>query len=501
MVNLKTAPTSSSQILVLGLASKNGKLVVESGDTNVNPSSLVSSLELMGATGKAEEITLLPQPRSTGVELIVFTGLGDASNKHLYDHEVLRRAAGSAARFLSGKISADFSLPHNDMQSFAAITEGVGLGSYAFHDFRGSSKKDQKEPLKSATIISKVARASEPATKAILKRSAVIVKYVHIVRDLVNTPANHLSPAIFVTKIRSLSTGLGVKIEVLDEKALKSKGYGGIYSVGQGSANPPRLLHISYTPAKVNKRFAFVGKGITFDTGGYALKPAAGMDAMKTDMAGAASVVASLLAVAELKLPISLHAYACLAENMISDHATRPGDIITTLSGKTVEVLNPDAEGRLVLADGITRAIQDGEKGGGLHGLVDVATLTGAQIIALGVRTAGLMTNNDKFADDFLAISKEAGEQFWKMPLPEELRPTLDTAVADIANVGDKNGGMLVAGTFLKEFVPPEIPWLHLDIAGPSYTDKAAYGYNPVGATGITVRSLVCLAESASSQG
>jgi leucyl aminopeptidase len=297
--------------------------------------------------------------------------------------------------------------------------------------------------------------------------------------------------------MKSMGAGLAVKIEVLDEKALKTKGYGGIYSVGQGSANPPRLLHISYSPAKPRKRFAFVGKGITFDTGGYALKPAAGMDAMKTDMAGAASVIAATLAIAELKLPVSVHAYACLAENMISENATRPGDVITTLSGKTVEVLNPDAEGRLVMADGLTRAVADAEKSGGLDGLIDVATLTGAQIIALGIRTAGLMSNNEAFTEEFLNVAKSTGELFWPMPLPEELRATLDTPVADIANVGDKSGGMLVAGVFLKEFVPPTTPWLHLDIAGPSYTEKTGHGYSPVGGTGITVRSLVALAESA----
>jgi len=202
-----------------------------------------------------------------------------------------------------------------------------------------------------------------------------------------------------------------------------------------------------------------------------------------------------------LKLPVTIHAYACMAENMISENATRPGDIITTLSGKTVEVLNPDAEGRLVLADGITRAIADAEKAGGLDGLIDVATLTGAQIIALGLRTAGLMGNDDSFAKEFLQIAEKTGELFWQMPLPEELRATLETPVADIANVGDKSGGMLVAGVFLKEFVSDSTPWLHLDIAGPSYVEKGPFGYNPVGGTGVTVRTLVALAESAVSHG
>lgn len=495
MTILKSAAKSSSEILVLGLASQNGSLKVEVGDSGVNPAAFATILTDLGATGAREEIIKVAGGSQSHHRLIIFTGLGEVAKNSDYQHEILRRAAGAAVRALTGKKAADFSLPHKSSAGLAAISEGVALGAYSFIEHRGSSKAEQKSPLASATIISKIAQTAEG--KNVIKRATILAKNVHIVRDLVNSPANHLSPIDFVNKMKKHSAGLGVKIEVLDEKALKSKGYGGIYSVGQGSANPPRLMHISYTPAKAKKRFAFVGKGITFDTGGYALKPAAGMDAMKTDMAGAASVVAALLAIAELKLPISVSAYACLAENMISDNATRPGDVITTLSGKTVEVLNPDAEGRLVMADGLTRAIADSEKKGGLDALIDVATLTGAQIIALGVRTAGLMTNNEKLSDEFLRVAEGAGELFWPMPLPEELRATLETPVADIANVGDKSGGMLVAGVFLKEFVPDHIPWLHLDIAGPSYIEKSPYGYNTVGATGITVRSLVALAESA----
>ena len=497
MTTIKTSAKNSADILVVGLAAKDGKLVVESGAASLNAKSFLSALEDLGATGRADEVIKITQ--SSTPHLILFTGLGEASND--YHHETLRRAAGAAARALAGKKSADIALPHKNSVGLAAISEGIGLGAYSFTDHRGASKADQKAPLPSATLVTKIGDSSE--SKAALKRAAILTKYVHLVRDLVNTPANHLSPAVFVTKMKAqiALNKLGVKVEVLDEKALKSKGYGGIYSVGQGSATPPRLLHVSYAPTgtKKVKHLAFVGKGITFDTGGYALKPAAGMEAMKTDMAGAASVIAATFAIAELKLPIAINAYACMAENMISGNATRPGDVITTLSGITVEVLNPDAEGRLVMADGLTRAIADGKKVGGLDGLVDVATLTGAQVIALGIRTAGLMGNNKKFTDEFLSVTEKSGEQFWPMPLPEELRATLDTPVADIANIGDRSGGMLVAGVFLKEFVSDDVPWLHLDIAGPSYVEKGPHGYNPIGATGITVRSLVGLAESAGS--
>jgi len=225
------------------------------------------------------------------------------------------------------------------------------------------------------------------------------------------------------------------------------------------------------------------------------------MSDMKSDMSGAAAVVAATFAIASLKLPVAIDTYACLAENMISGEATRPGDIITILGGKTVEVLNPDAEGRLVLADGLVRAAQDGARNGGLDGLIDVATLTGALVIALGTRTSAVMTNNEEFRTLFLEATGISGESFWPMPLPEDLKEVLASPSADMvnSNPANRNGGMLVAGLFLKEFVPAQIPWLHLDIAGTALTHEA-HGYSPVGGTGVTVRSLVALAELAVSQ-
>ena len=273
---------------------------------------------------------------------------------------------------------------------------------------------------------------------------------------------------------------------------MRDGGYGGISGVGQGSANPPRLLHIAYDPPKATKKLAYVGKGITFDSGGYALKPAAGMEAMKSDMSGAAAVSAAILAIAALKLPIAIDAWAAMAENMISDNATRPSDIHTMYGGKTIEVLNPDAEGRLVLADALVKAQESKKK---LDGIIDVATLTGAQVVALGTRTSAVMTNNEEFRAQFLVAANQAGEDFWPMPLPEELRASLDSTVADMANIGERMGGMLVAGLFLKEFIPAELPWLHLDIAGPAYNEDKPHGYTPIGGTGIAFRSLIRLAE------
>ena len=489
-------------VLVIGFSktpkSSQGKpqFKLHSGDLKVDEAPLLEALNDLGATGGADEVIKLPGRAS---KLIVLSGLGESKASDRFPHEALRRAAGAAARNLAGHASATFALPHSSLEEFSAIAEGAMLGAYAFDEFRGTSKADRKSPLGKISIFSKSAKKSE-YTKA-LRRCEVIAKYTFIVRDLINTPPSHLTPDSFTQRFKKLAAGSGVKVEILNDSQLRKLGYGGIIRVGQGSSNPPRLLHLSYTPKKKSvKRYAFVGKGITFDTGGLALKPAQGMEAMKSDMSGAAAVSAAALAIAELGLPIAIDAWAPLAENMVSDTATRPSDIITIYGGKTVEVLNPDAEGRLVLADAMMKAAEVGKKAGGLDGLVDVATLTGAQVVALGTRTSAVMTNNQEFSDTFLKIAESTGEQFWPMPLPEELRASLDSPVADIANIGDRMGGMLVAGLFLKEFVAPELPWLHLDIAGPAYNDAKPHGYTPVGGTGVALRTLVALAESMASR-
>ena len=483
------------EVLVLGLASTDSKggLAIEAGDMAIDTKTILAQLSDMGATGKADEVIKLP---GSHVRLLVFTGLGKKSAT--YAHETLRRAAGSASRSLSGNSSATFSLPTKNLVDVAAVAEGAALGAYSFTEFRGSTKDDFKAPIKTITVHSKLAGSAE--AKAAVVRAGIVAKYTYLVRDLINTPPSHLTPDSFTKKLAAVvkaagGAKAGLKIQVWDEKQLKSQGFGGIVGVGQGSANPPRLLHISYTPkGKAAKRYAFVGKGITFDTGGLALKPAAGMEAMKSDMSGAAAVSAAVVAIAELKLNVAIESWAPLAENMPSDTATRPSDIISIFGGKTVEVLNPDAEGRLVLADALMKAQTSKNK---LDGIIDVATLTGAQVVALGTRTSAVMTNNQEFSDAFLQIAAKSGEQFWPMPLPEELRASLDSPVADLANIGDRMGGMLVAGLFLKDFVNPELPWLHLDIAGPAYNEAKPHGYTPVGGTGIALRSLVTLAEQA----
>lgn len=498
-----TLPTISAsdnsvidEVLVLGFAldKKSKKFSILSGELRVDQGPLLQALTDLGASGVSDEVIKLPGSAS---KLILLTALSLKADGSIA-HEVLRRAAGAAARSLAGTTSATFALPQASKQDFQAIAEGALLGAYTFDEFRGSSKADRKPALKKITIYSK--KAKDKSFLQAIKRAEIIAKYTHLTRDLINTPPSHLTPDSFSLRFKKLATSLGVKVEILNETQLVKGGYGGIIGVGQGSANPPRLLRLSYRGKGARKRYAFIGKGITFDTGGLALKPAQGMEAMKSDMSGAAAVCAAVLAIAELKLPINVDAWAALAENMVSDKATRPSDIITIYGGKTVEVLNPDAEGRLVLADAMVRAAEVGKKAGGLDGMVDVATLTGAQVVALGTRTSAVMTNNESFREQFLTLAEITGEAFWPMPLPEELRASLDSPVADMANIGDRMGGMLVAGLFLKDFVDSELPWLHLDIAGPAYNEAKAHGYTPVGGTGVALRTLVALAESSAAK-
>ena len=492
MLKIKLTERADSEILVVGLGLVGKKLQIESTGAQIDTTALLATLTSMGASGEVDEVIKLP---SKSNKLIVFTGLGKIESN--FSPELLRRAAGAASRHLLGNNSASFALPHISVAEIAAIAEGAALGSYTFTEFRGSSKGAQKEPLSLITVITRFANTAQ--AKTAIKRAEIIAEQTFLVRDLINTPPSSLTPNSFCLRTKKLATKCGVKVEILNDAALRKGGYGGIIGVGQGSVNPPRLLHLSYSPTKAKKRFAFVGKGITFDTGGLALKPANGMEAMKADMSGAAAVVAAIFAIAQLKLPIAIDAWAPLAENMVSDTATRPSDVITIYGGKTVEVLNPDAEGRLVLADALVKAAEVGKKSGGLDGIIDVATLTGAQVVALGSRTSAVMTNDENFSGQFLTAANIAGESFWPMPLPVELRASLDSPIADLANIGDRMGGMLVAGLFLKEFIDPQTPWLHLDIAGPAFNEKTAHGYTPVGGTGIALRSLLCLAELASS--
>jgi leucyl aminopeptidase len=291
-------------------------------------------------------------------------------------------------------------------------------------------------------------------------------------------------------------------VEVLDDKALQKAGYGGIIGVGQGSSRPPRLVRLIHRGSKLAKKpqhakkVALVGKGVTFDTGGISIKPAASMHYMTSDMGGAAAVIATVTLAAHLALPIDVIATVPMAENMPSATAQRPGDVLTQYGGITVEVQNTDAEGRLILADAIVRACEDNP-----DYLIETSTLTGAQTVALGARIPGVM-GSDEFRDRVAAISQRAGENGWPMPLPDDLKDDLKSQVADLSNIsGQRFAGMLVAGVFLREFVADGVGWAHIDVAGPAYNTGSPWGYSPKGSTGVPTRTMFAVLEDICEKG
>ncbi|MEV0202134.1 leucyl aminopeptidase [Nonomuraea sp. NPDC050691] len=442
---------------------------------------LAASLTAAGFAGKPGEIAKVPTFGAITAPLLVAVGLGDKT-----DAETLRRAAGAAARSLAGTARAAVALPAESVGDAEAVALGALLGAYGFSRYRTGG--DGKAPVAELDVLSPL--DGEEAGR-ITARATALAESVSLVRDLVNTPPSDLWPAKFAEIAEQAAAEAGLAVEVLDEKQLKDGGYGGLIGVGQGSANPPRLVRLSYTHPEAAKTLAFVGKGITFDSGGLSLKPSASMDWMKSDMGGAAAVFGALLGIARLGVPVNAVGYLCLAENLPSGTAQRPSDVIHSYSGKTVEVLDTDAEGRLVLMDGIARAAEDSP-----DLIVDVATLTGAQIVALGWRTAGVMANDDAARELVVEAAAAAGEGAWGMPLPEELRKGLDSPIADIANLQPERwGSMLAAGIFLKEFVPDGVRWAHIDMAGPAFNKGEPYGYTPKGGTGAITRTLIGLAE------
>jgi leucyl aminopeptidase len=310
------------------------------------------------------------------------------------------------------------------------------------------------------------------------------------VRDLVNTPPNDLFPAELAARGAAAGKRAGLDVEVLDEAALAAGGYGGVLAVGGGSTRGPRLLRLTYRGKKARTKVALVGKGITFDSGGLSIKPAANMHHMTSDMAGAAAVIATVCLVAELGLPVEVTATVPMAENLPSGSAYRPADVVTFRNGKKAEITNTDAEGRVILADALARAAEDSP-----DAILETSTLTGAQLVALGSRTSGVMGSDD-MRDAVVAASTRSGEAMWAMPMPAELRRGLDSPIADFVNANaDRMGGMLVGAHFLAEFVPDGLPWAHIDIAGPSYNTGTPWGYTPKGGTGVPVRTLLATIE------
>jgi leucyl aminopeptidase len=489
-LNANDAATLKADTLVIGMAStgRNRKSItlVTDAKTAKRLGDLASTLSTLGATAAADEVVKVPSPRGVTADVVLAVGLGERGAS--VPKDTLRRAAGAAARALAGTRRAVFALPTEGPDDLEAVATGALLGSYSFTDFRGKTKAKQKSPLGSI-VIPGTAPTDKPA-RAAVRRAQAIVESVGLARDWVNTPPNALRPPSFASQAAEAAAEVGLGVEVLDEKQLKAGGYGGIMAVGQGSDAPPRLVRLTHRPEGATKHLALVGKGITFDTGGISIKPALGMEAMKNDMGGAAAVLAATVAIARLGIPVNVTTYAAMAENMPSGSAQRPSDVFVAYGGRTVEVLNTDAEGRLVMCDALARATEDEP-----DVIIDVATLTGAQLVALGARTAGIMANDDELRADVHAAADAVGEAMWPMPLPAELRKGLDSQVADIANLDNSRmGGMLSAGVFLKEFVEG-FRWAHIDIAGPAFENGQPWGYTAKGATGFPVRTLVQVAE------
>ncbi|MFF4544160.1 leucyl aminopeptidase [Streptomyces sp. NPDC001435] len=488
------APGLRADAIVIGVAKGAKGPVVAPGAEAVDKAydgRLADVLDTLGAAGAEGELTKLPSPAGFKAPLVVAVGLGAEPEKDTsYDAETLRRAAGVAARALSGAKKAAFALPVADADAVGAVGEGVLLGAYSFDAYKenGKDAKNGRSPLAEASLLG--GKPRDAAHKAALARATAVSEELNRARDLINMPPNDLNPAQFAAIAQTAAKEHGLKVQVLDEKALAKGGYGGILGVGGGSAAAPRLVKLSYTNSKATKHLAFVGKGITYDSGGISLKPAGHNETMKCDMSGAAAVFAAVVAAARLGLEVNVTGWLALAENMPSGAAVRPGDVLRMYSGKTVEVLNTDAEGRLVLADALWAA--SAEKP---DAIVDVATLTGAMVLALGNRTMGVMANDDAFRSTVHETAEQVGEPSWPMPLPEHLRKGMDSPTADIANMGERAGGGLVAGLFLREFVGEGITWAHLDIAGPAFNEQGPFGYTPKGGTGSAVRTLVRLAE------
>ncbi|GFG75519.1 leucyl aminopeptidase [Mycobacterium botniense] len=450
-----------------------------------------AGLRALDATGGSEQVNRLVVP-SLPVGSVLTVGLGGPRDE--WPADTLRRAAGAAARSLGGAESVITTLSELDM---AATVEGLILGSYRFTAFRSEKTAPKDRGLRKITVLSTAREAKTQAAHA-----AAVAAAVATARDFVNTPPSHLFPAEFAARAQALGESAGLDVEVLDDKALQDAGYGGVIGVGKGSSRPPRLVRLIHRGSqlaknpKAAKKVALVGKGITFDTGGISIKPASNMHHMTSDMAGAAAVIATVTLAAQLKLPIDVIATVPMAENMPSGTAQRPGDVLTHYGGTTVEVLNTDAEGRLILADAIVRACEDNP-----DYLIETSTLTGAQTIALGTRTPGVM-GSDEFRDRVAAISQRVGENGWPMPLPEELKDELKSTVADLTNVsGQRFAGMLVAGVYLREFVPDTVSWAHIDVAGPAYNTGNPWGYTPKGGTGVPTRTMFAVLEDIAEHG
>lgn len=495
---LSDSPLSTLQLdaVIVGTASADDEITLLPGADELDGQRLLDTLRRLGAKGSDGEVVKVAL--AADQPLVIAVGLGtvpEATDEDAagFDANAVRKAAGAAIRATAGLARVGITLARIGEEFSAELVQAVGegavLGAYRFDEYRSEEPKAAELPAEDVVVL---AGSTDGEAAAALQRAVRIGEAVCLARDFVNTPPNDLYPDSFARRAQALAGTAGVQAEIYDEQQLDAEGYGGLLAVGGGSDRKPRLLRLTWAPeaaAADTPSVALVGKGITFDSGGISLKPGPKMDLMKTDMSGAAAVIATVLLVAALELPIKVVATVPLAENLPSGSAYRPADVVTHYGGKRSEILNTDAEGRVVLADAIARACEDDPTY-----LIETSTLTGAQVVALGDRMAGVMGSED-FRDRVTEAANCVGEPAWAMPLPQEVRDGMKSKTADIANIGAGPGGMLAGGHYLKEFVADGVEWAHIDIAGPSFNSGSAYGFVAEGATGTPVRTLLHVIE------
>lgn len=445
---------------------------------------LAKHLESVEFTGKANQLIEVPTLGRIPAPRLLVCGAGERG-----EGEAVRLEAALAtvvrATLGTNPSAVAVALPEN-VASFRAVGEGVVLGAYRFTKYLTGERRPKREIERIELLTNARITAGENRD---LELGRAIAEAICLTRDVVNEPPNVLYPETLVERARTVAKKGNLKLKVLDPKALAAQGHALHVAVGQGSVHGPYLAHLTYTPSKPGKRIVFVGKGVTFDTGGICIKPMQGMADMKTDMAGAGAVLGLMAAVAALRPDVEVHGILGAAENMPDGNAYRPADVLHSLSGKTVEIINTDAEGRLILADALTYATRLEP-----DAIIDAATLTGATLISLGQPYSAFFSNDDVLAEAMQRAARHAGESFWRMPLIDELATQLKSDVADLKHTGDRYGGAISAALFLREFVE-QVPWIHCDIPGAVYADRPS-GVYPKGATGHAVMTFLKLLES-----
>ena len=442
---------------------------------------LVASGEI---SGKANEAILLHNPRGLKAKRLLVAGGGKAKT---FSHVELRKAAGTALRALKPKMikSCAFAVPEipgGGETSVRAVVEGAYIADFDPDTYRS----DRKDFSTREVTLLPPAGADAARLQTALEQARALGESQNFARELVNEPANHLTPTMLADRAKKMCESVGLKCEVMGPDQIKAMKMGAFWSVAQGSDEEPRLIVMHYTPQGAPEKpvLGLVGKGVTFDTGGISIKPADGMEKMKYDMAGGAAMIAAMRAIALLKPKVKVIGIVCATENMPSGKAQKPGDVQVAMSGKTIEIINTDAEGRLVLADGLHYA-----RTLGCTHLIDAATLTGACVVALGGVSAGVFANDEDAYQHFTRALERSGEKFWRLPLDQEYLDMIRSSIADIMNSGGRWGGASTAAAFLKEFVE-DTPWLHLDIAGTAWVEENK-SWIAKGPSGIAVRSLV----------